>query len=349
VRPARFNHALIVALVVVLVAGAVIAATYRLRGFDWERFAATFRSLNVNWLAAAVGLSYSAYVGRALRWKALIKPQKPDACFWRLLDATVIGFSAMVLFGRPGEMVRPYLIAKKEGLSFSSQVAAWLLERIYDLLMVLLIFGFALTKARGARDQVGPTLQWVFATGGFLVGGLSALSLGLLVVLGRFSETAERRIHDALEFLPDPMRARMRGLLNSFVHGVASTKSRLVIAEIVGLSAVEWLAFVGIAYCLMQAVPALSAFEFTDAAIFLGFVSFGAIVQVPGIGGGVQVASAVVLTQLFGLTLEEASGFALLFWLVSFVSIVPVGLALAFREGLRFSALREMGAKATSD
>ena len=49
------------------------------------------------------------------------------------------------------------------------------------------------------------------------------------------------------------------------------------------------------------------------------------------------------------MTLEAASGFALLFWLVSFVIIVPVGLALAFREGLRLSSLREMGEKATSD
>ena len=62
----------------------------------------------------------------------------------------------------------------------------------------------------------------------------------------------------------------------------------------------------------------------------------------PGIGGGVQVATAVVLTQLFGVTLEAASGFALLFWLVSFVSIVPIGLALAFREGLRWSSLRQV-------
>jgi uncharacterized membrane protein YbhN (UPF0104 family) len=227
-------------------------------------------------------------------------------------------------------------------LSFSSQVGAWLLERIYDLLMVLLIFGFALTRVRGAT-AVGPTIHLVLETGGFIVGVLAAVCLGLLVMLGRFSDTAERRIREALEFLPEAMCARLAGLLGSFVQGVRSTKSRLVIAEIVGLSLFEWLLFVAVAYCLMLAVPMGRTFTPSDAAIFLGFVSFGAVFQLPGIGGGVQVASAVVLTQLFGLTLEEASGFALLFWMVSFVSIVPVGLALAFKEGLRLGALREMG------
>jgi uncharacterized protein (TIRG00374 family) len=330
-------------LVAVAVTAGLLAFVWRFRGFDWQRFADTFRAMDAYWLAAACVLSLANYIGRALRWKALIKPQKPGASFWRLLDATIIGFSATVLFGRPGEMVRPYLIAKKESLSFSSQVGAWLLERIYDLLMALVIFGFALTRVRGAGDQVGPTIRLVLETGGLVVGLLSALCLALLVVLGRFSGTAERRINDALEVLPEAARARFRSLLSSFVHGVASTKSRLVIAEIVVLSALEWFTYVGVTYCLMRAVPLPRAFSLADAGIFLGFVAFGAVVQVPGIGGGVQVASVVVLTQLFGLTLEVASGFALLFWLISFVIIVPVGLVLAFREGLQFSALRDVG------
>ena len=70
-----------------------------------------------------------------------------------LLSATVIGFTAITLFGRPGEFVRPYLIALKEKVPVTSQLAAWLLERIFDLLMALLLFGF---RPR-ARPVVGPS------------------------------------------------------------------------------------------------------------------------------------------------------------------------------------------------
>ena len=43
----------------------------------------------------------------------------------------------------------------------------------------------------------------------------------------------------------------------------------------------------------------------------MGFVSFGSIVQIPGIGGGMQVVSVLVLTELFGVRLELATAFAL--------------------------------------
>ena len=64
--------------------------------------------------------------------------------------------------------------------------------------------------------------------------------------------------------------------------------------------------------------------------------------QIPGIGGGLQVAAIFVLTQLFQLTLEEASGVALALWLVNYVSVVPVGLVLAFREGLNWNRIKHI-------
>jgi glycosyltransferase 2 family protein len=48
-----------------------------------------------------------------------------------------------------------------------------------------------------------------------------------------------------------------------------------------------------------------------DVLIFVGLVSFGAAVQIPGIGGGLQVVAVVVLTELFRVRLEPATSFAI--------------------------------------
>jgi len=80
-----------------------------------------------------------------------------------------------------------------------------------------------------------------------------------------------------------------------------------------------------------------------DVLIFLGFVAFGSIVQIPGIGGGMQVVSVVVLTELFRLPLEVATSIAIASWMISFVTIVPIGLVLAFHEGLQWGKLRHLG------
>ena len=71
----------------------------------------------------------------------------------------------------------------------------------------------------------------------------------------------------------------------------------------------------------------------------LGFVAFGSAVQIPGVGGGMQLATVLVLTELFHVPLETASGIAILIWIVTFVIVVPIGLILAIREGLEWRKL----------
>src|SRR3984893_5280074 len=116
---------------------------------------------------------------------------------WRLVVATCIGFTAVVLFGRAGEPVRPYLIARNEGGSFSSRVAAWLVERILDLLMVLLIFGIALTQIARSGIQPGPGIQSALQAAGLLAGVTGALCLALLLGLRYFRGSVRTRLMDS--------------------------------------------------------------------------------------------------------------------------------------------------------
>lgn len=55
-----------------------------------------------------------------------------------------------------------------------------------------------------------------------------------------------------------------------------------------------------------------------------------------------QIAAVLVLTEFFGLGISVASGIALVLWIISFVSIVPLGLVFAFQEGIKFRSLRHL-------
>jgi len=310
--------------------------------FQWSLFANTFRKLDPFWLAASALLALSTYLGRAIRWKVLIRSIHPKASLWNLFSATAIGFTAIVLFGRPGEMVRPLLIANKERLSFSSQVAAWLIERIYDLLMALLIFGFALSRVQSSGATVGERLQWVLSVGGHAVGVMATICLFVLLMLRLFSEVARRRMLDALAFLPPNYYKRAEELITSFTHGVGSTRSASAVAQVFLLSILEWVIIVGCYQCLFRALPETGHFQLMDVLIFVGFVAFGSVVQIPGIGGGLQIVSIIVLTELFGLPVEISAGVAVVLWAITFVVIVPFGLFLAFHEGLNWRKLRQL-------
>ena len=327
--------------ILLLIAVYLLRSELRKSGFRWSVFVATLEGLQWPWLLAAVGLALATYFGRALRWAVLLKPLRPHPDMRKLVSATVIGFTAVTLLGRPGEFVRPYLIARNEGLPFSSQIAAWVLERIYDLLMVLAIFGFALSRVRNISNP-GPRLAWVLEVGGVLVWVLSAAALLMLVMIRRYSEAMRQRLMDALGFLSQHHLERARRFLQALVQGAESTRSTKSILLLLLYTLLEWALIVGCYWCISMAFGTALGFSIADAVTFIGFVSFGTVVQIPGIGGGMQVVAVLVLTKIFGVSVELATSIAVLLWLITFVVIVPFGLAAALHEGLSWRKLREL-------
>ncbi len=313
------------------------------RSFDWGLAAGSFGRLDWGWMALSVIPIFGTYYGRALRWAVFVKPQRPKPSIAKLLSATVIGFTAVTLFGRPGEFVRPYLIARKEQLPVTSQFAAWALERIFDLLMALLVFGFALTRVRSSGIQAGPTLAWVLTFGGRIAGGVGAVVLLILLSLRHFAEPVRRRLIGALHRLPERHVARVERLIEAVFLGVESMRSDAALFLVFVYSVAEWILICACYWCLAKAFAGIVNLSLVDVLILTGFVSFGSVVQIPGVGGGTQVVSVLVLTELFGVRFELATAFALLLWVLTFVAIVPVGLLVGLKEGLDWHSLRHLG------
>ena len=317
------------------------------RSFDWKLLAGTLEHLRWQWLALALVPIFASYYGRALRWAVFLRPLKARPSIIGLLGATVIGFTAITLFGRPGEFVRPYLIARKEQVPVPSQLAAWVLERMFDLLMALAVFGFALTRIRTAAVHVGPNLTWVLAVGGRIVGILSGTVLVMLVAMRHFAEPVRLWLIRLLRFLPERFFLKLEHLITTFIKGVESTRSDGALFLILVYSIVEWALIAGCFWCVALAYAGMINITFVEILIVMGFVAFGSTVQIPGIGGGAQVVAALVLTELFGVKLELATSFAVLLWIMSFVVIVPVGLVWALTEGLNWRKLRDLGREAS--
>ncbi len=313
----------------------------RLSTFDWTMFRATFSSVNWNWMVASWILALSTYVGRVLRWQVMLAPQRHRSSFWGIFVATAIGFTAIVLFGRPGEIVRPYLIAKKEKVSFSSQLAAWFLERVFDLLIVLIIFGFALAYFEPPETVLSKGMQWVFHTGGKLVFALGVGCLGFLMAARWINPQRVENIAGKLP-LPHLAHARILDLLHSFFAGMESCRSLTALGKLFFYTMFEWAIIIGCYICLFRSFPFTAHFAMLDVFVFLGFVAFGSIIQVPGIGGGMQVVATAVLKELFELPLEQASAVAISIWATTWVTIVPFGLLLAMKEGLEWRSLKHI-------
>jgi len=89
---------------------------------------------------------------------------------------------------------------------------------------------------------------------------------------------------------------------------------------------------------------ALSA---TQVLLLMGGSMIGSIVQLPGVGGGSQLATISILDHVFNVVPKElAVSCGIMIWLVSFVSVVPVGLILAHRERVSLRKLSTESAQA---
>jgi hypothetical protein len=284
-------------------------------------------------------------VGRALRWQVMLRPFGHPLGVWRLTSDTAIGLTAGVVLGRVGEVVRPYLIAVQTGLPFSSQAAAWLLERMLDLLAVLLLCGYALIRIPPDSWRLGPAVQDALTAGGYSLALAGALCLVLLLAFRQPNGAAQRRVLSAITFLPEQQRQRIAGMLEAFSQGVECTRDLHLLTQLVGYTLLEWAVIVAGTFALFRGFQATHVFGFLDVLVLMTFMTLGSLVQVPGLGGGIQVASIVALTKIYGVPLESATGIALVLWFVSSIAIVPFGIACGFHEGLNWSKLKLLSTK----
>lgn len=306
--------------------------------FDWARFAGEIHTIRWIHIVHAVSLIYVAYFMRAVRWKIFLRPVKRTSSVG-MVAPTLIGFTGLALLGRPGELIRPYLIARREQLNFSSQLAVWAVERIFDIgaFTVLLVVAAFVATAPKRLSYYGSFRQ----AGLFFTVLVIGLTLGAVAV-SRSGEAlaswVERRFAHLAANLGHRIAQRIRefrGGLNT-IHGPAS------LAWLIAVSVAMW-CVIAVAY--KEVALAYGARELripqTQILLLMGSSMVGSLVQLPGVGGGSQLATIAALEHIFDVPKELAASCGIMLWLVTFVAVVPTGLLLAHRERLSLRKLSE--------
>ena len=116
---------------------------------------------------------------------------------------------------------------------------------------------------------------------------------------------------------------------------------------LIALTALHWALIV---FCYLWIAHALGGklleLDFAGAMLVLGFSAVGSAMQLPGVGGGAQVATFLVFTLVFGVEKVPAATASILIWLITFASCSLVGLPLLLAEGWSMGELRQMASGA---
>jgi uncharacterized protein (TIRG00374 family) len=315
------------------------------RNFDWARLF----QYRLNWhhILHGVVYIYLAYFLRAVRWKLFLRPVRKQASIMGLIPPTLIGFTGLALLGRPGEMIRPYLIARRENLPFASQVAVWAVERIFDVggFTVLMVAGIFLpSKLRTFTAAAPPEVRhWIHLTGYALI----ALVLGLLcaaVVMSYRGNGIAQWVEGRFSHLAENLGHRIAQKIREFTVGLNTIHGPFAFLQLSAVSVLMWwviaLAYKEVTHAYGAPMSSMSA---TKVLLLMGASMIGSMVQLPGVGGGSQLATISALDHVFDIVPKElAVSCGIMLWLVTFVAVVPVGLLLSHRERL---SLRKLSAE----
>lgn len=310
---------------VLLLTGVCLAGVFR--GLDPAVAWSSLQAASWRDVGGVMLLYFGAHYLRVLRLQLLL--EQPVGAK-RLLSILSIGYLAIqVIPFRLGEFVRPYLLFEQEKIPFGTAMAAILLERLADMIMLLtmlLMLGWVVELPSGTFLIEGID---VVQAGQRLTGGLVAAgAAGVAAVLG----LGER----ALRWTD---RLPMGGLVRRFYEGVhllARQPGRM--AAVLGLSVAIWAITIAAVWRMLLAFPGLPD-TFPQAFVIWTITLTGmTAIPTPGFFGSYEAACTGALT-LFGAPLDPARTFALLLHLSQFLFTVVLGGGFLFYEGL---SLREI-------
>jgi glycosyltransferase 2 family protein len=331
--------------IAVLVLAALGALAYRsqdsihLADFSWSRLWVELAGTRKEFLLAAVAAVYLAYLLRALRWRRFCRYLGP-ASLGDVFGPTLMGFSAMFLLGRAAEPIRPLLLARRCRMAVSSMFGIYVFERLFDTAATAVLAGSSLLLFRGAL-AAGEWQGRIRAAGGALLAGLVVFVAFLVYFQMHGAGFLQRRLSGWRS------AGRWRGFVATqfaeFSDGLQAIRGLSDWWAAVAYSTLHWGLVVVIYLLVMRSFGgALGQLSFSSAMLVLAFTMMGSLVQLPGVGGGAQLASFIALTRIFRIEQEPAAAAAVVTWLITFAGSCVVGLPLLVHEGLSVGELRRL-------
>ncbi len=327
--------------------GVVISAGFlylALRGLRIGEMWQVIRSANYWWLIPGIAVYFLAVWARTWRWHYLLRPLK-RVPLRRLFPMVAIGYMGNNIYpARAGEVLRAYMLRRKEAIPFTASFATIVVERVFDG-VVMLLFVFVnlpeLARLTSGSGFLGSIQQLA------LVG--TAAFLGVLILFLLAAMFPRRTMTAAgwmiAHLVPRAWRPRVEPIAARFLEGLASLRSPRDALMVFLTSLVLWLLETGKYWLVMHAFP----FEVSFFALMLmnGIVNLATTIpSAPGYVGTFD-APGIALLEAYSVPQALAAGYTLVLHAALWLPITLLGAWYMARESLTWSSVQaEVGSTA---
>jgi uncharacterized protein (TIRG00374 family) len=335
-----------------LIGLAIIALSlfYAFRGVKIAELGNALLSARYIYLVPAIALVILSYLFRAMRWRYLIRSIK-DVKTASLFSPLMVGFMANMLPARAGEFVRAYLLSRKEQISFSASFATIFIERLFDLIIVLLMLVsvllfmpevFVSGDVSGGNDLLNKVK--IFGVVSFLL----CIFIFIFSALLQFNkDLAMKVIGFFIRPLPLKWGEKIFVLVGSFSEGLQIIRDKRGFLATVCLSFLIWGIFIFTYYPLYLAFDIDSELPLISSLVVLCLTVaiFITVAPTPGFLGSYHLACVTALHGIFGIEKAVALSYGIVAWLVGMGTTVLIGAIFAIKENIsigKISSGKEM-------
>lgn len=311
------------------------------RRLDWAEVRRSVGQADAWRLVAAAICISVAYLWRACRWRALLRPLT-DSSLRESFAATTVGFSAVFIFGRAGEVVRPIVLPLRDRrVRPAASFVTIMIERLFDTVTVVLVFAFNLIWFRPPASHAAEFAKVRLVGVGLLL--LAALGIAGLMWFRRRSRGAVSWVEKKLaqiSFIPQRAAHAVASLLEHLAEALGVLSNARDLAVALGWTALVWFT-IGLASWFVLRAFGLP-FGAGETAFVLGSEMLGSVVPTPGgAAGGFHAATAAGLV-LLGVPLDQAAAIAIIAHPINFAPALIFALYYILRGDINITRLREL-------
>jgi uncharacterized protein (TIRG00374 family) len=308
---------------------------WTLRNFRLADIWETVQHANYWWIIPGVVVYFGAVWARTWRWHYLLRPLK-HIPLNKLFPIVTIGYMANnITPARAGELVRAYVLKRKENVSVSASLATIIVERIFDGIVMLIFVLVALPLAPTLPDW----LRQVVILGSVAFFGALIVFLVLASAPKRFAAVYNWMVS---RFVPTRLRPGVVGILDRFVEGLACLRSPLDLLMIFVTSLVIWLTETVKYWFVMHAFAGHGfPVSFFTLMLMNGVVNLATTIpSAPGYVGTFDTPGIEIL-KASGVEGATAAGYTLVLHAALWLPITLLGAWYLAREGLQWSDFRQ--------
>lgn len=271
------------------------------------------------------------YVIKAWRWRYLLQPVGDFHTYRELLPPTLIGFAFNNLLpAHLGDFVRVFLFARQRQIPVATVLSTVVLERVFDILAILVWMGWGLIFVPEVDPQVHRGMI-IFAG----IAGSIVIGAGIFITWTGPCVALLNRSLNMLRGVSHRWQDKLCELLTLAATGLQSLKNPRMLGSILVGSFAQWLLNAAMVHLALWAFGL--RVSLTVSAIVMGVVALGVVVpSSPGYFGVIQICFLTVL-KLFGYNPADIFAASVFYHLAQYIPVTVTGLLFFNMTGLSIS------------